>query len=177
MANIGYKRVSTLAQSNDRQLVGIELDKVYEEKTSGKDTNRPVLNEMLGYIREGDTLHVHSLDRLCRNTLDTLQLVRDLNTRGVAVHFHKEGLIAGTDDSAMSRMMLTIFAAVAQAERETMLERQREAAAVNPTPRGYGKNVDRDGIKAALNAGGSINAVAAQFNVGRSTVQRIKAEV
>lgn len=176
MAHIGYKRVSTLAQSTERQLHGIELDKVFEEKTSAKDINRPVLQAMLQYIREGDTLHVHSLDRLCRNTLDTLQLVQELNAKGISVHFHKEGLIAGTDDSAMSRMMLTIFAAVAQAERETMLERQREAAAVNPVKRGKGKDVDRDGIKEALKAGGSIAKVAAQFNVGKSTVQRIKAE-
>lgn len=176
MSNIGYKRVSTLAQSNDRQLVGVELDKVFEEKLSAKDTQRPQLQALLGYIREGDTLHVHSLDRLARNTLDALKLVEDLNGKGVTVHFHKENLIIGGNDSAMTRMMLTIIAAVSQAERELMLERQREAAAVNPTPRGYGKNVDRDGIKAALNAGGSINAVAAQFSVGRSTVQRIKAE-
>lgn len=175
MAHIGYKRVSTLAQTTERQLHGVELDKVFEEKTSAKDINRPVLKQMLDYIREGDTLHVHSLDRLCRCTLDTLKLVQELNEKGITVHFHKEGLIAGTDDSAMSRMMLTIFAAVAQAERETMLERQREAAAINPMKRGKGKNIDRDGIAAALKAGGSIAKVAEQFNVGKSTVQRIKA--
>lgn len=175
MSNIGYKRVSTLAQTTERQLHGVELDKVFEDKTSGKSTDRPQLKAMLNYIREGDVLHVHSLDRLCRSTIDTLQLVQELNAKGITVHFHKEGLIAGTDDSAMSRMMLTIFAAVAQAERETMLERQREAAAINPMKRGYGKAIDREGITEALKAGGSIAKVAAQFNVGKSTVQRIKA--
>jgi len=82
MSNIGYKRVSTLAQTTERQLHGVELDKVFEDKTSGKNTDRPQLKAMLNYIREGDVLHVHSLDRLCRSTIDTLQLVQELNAKG-----------------------------------------------------------------------------------------------
>lgn len=91
MSNIGYKRVSTVDQNTDRQLAGLTLDKVFEDKLSGKDTNRPGLQACLAYLREGDTLHVHSLDRLGRNTLDILALVEQLNNRGVIVRFHKEG--------------------------------------------------------------------------------------
>lgn len=121
MSNIGYKRVSTVDQNTDRQLAGLTLDKVFEDKLSGKDTNRPGLQACLAYLREGDTLHVHSLDRLGRNTLDILALVEQLNNRGVIVRFHKEGIIADIT-SAMGKMMLTMLSAVATCERELMLE-------------------------------------------------------
>lgn len=181
MAHIGYIRASSIQQQTERQLTGVTLDKVFEEKASGKNTDRVALQKMLNYVREGDTIHCHDLSRLGRNTSDVLALVDELSQRGVSVHFHKENLITG-NDSATSKMILTIFAAVAQAEREMMLERQREgyeaAKAAGRIPgRGKGKAVNRDGIAAALKAGGSINKVAEEFSVGRSTVQRIKAEL
>ncbi|WP_313020780.1 recombinase family protein [Atlantibacter hermannii] len=181
MANIGYIRVSSIQQQTERQLAGVQLDKVFEEKISGKDLNRPALQEMLTYVREGDTIHCHDLTRLGRSTIDVLTLVDELAKRGVSVHFHKENLVTGSGN-AMSEMILTIFAAVATAERKMLLERQAEgyaaAKAAGRIPgRGKGKSVDRDGITEALKAGGSINGVAEQFNVGRSTVQRIKAEL
>lgn len=175
MANIGYKRVSTKEQNTDRQLVGVILDEVFEDKLSGKDINRPGLTACLAFLRKGDTLHVHSLDRLGRNTLDILELVKQLNDRGVAVRFHKEGITADIT-SAMGKMMLTMLSAVATCERELMLERKREAQAVNPAKRGKGKAVDRAGIVSALAVGGSVRNVAKDFNVSTSTVQRIKAE-
>ncbi|EFW56648.1 transposon Tn21 resolvase [Shigella boydii ATCC 9905] len=112
--------------------------------------------------------------------MDVLTLVDKLSQKGIKVHFHKEGLITG-DDNPTSKMILTIFSAVAEAERKMMLERQREGyeaakAAGRVVGRGNGKAVDREGIKAALAAGSSIAKVAAQFNVAKSTVQRIKAE-
>ncbi|HAW2663677.1 TPA: recombinase family protein [Escherichia coli] len=175
MSNIGYKRVSTVDQNTDRQLAGLTLDKVFEDKLSGKDTNRPGLQACLAYLREGDTLHVHSLDRLGRNTLDILALVEQLNNRGVIVRFHKEGIIADIT-SAMGKMMLTMLSAVATCERELMLERKREAQAVNPRKRGKGKAVDREGIKKALSDGVSVRKTAEIFNVAPSTVKRIKKE-
>lgn len=179
MAHIGYIRVSSIQQQTERQLVGVALDKTFEEKLSGKDMNRPALQEMLAYVREGDTIHVHDLSRLGRSTVDVLTLVDELSSRGVSVHFHKENIVTG-DDSPMGKAILTIFAALATAEREMLLERQREgyaaARAAGKIPgRGKGKDIDREAITAALKAGGSINGVAAQFSVGRSTVQRIKA--
>lgn len=176
MSNIGYVRVSSVQQSTERQLAGVTLDKVFTESISGKDTNRKGLKDCLAYLREGDTLHVHSLDRLSRSTIDTLALIGDLNEKGIAVHLHKEGIIADTN-SAMGKLMLTVIAAVAEAERTLISERRAEARAINPKPRGKGKNVDREGIIKALNAGGSIAKVAEQFSVGKSTVQRIRKEI
>src|SRR5690348_5541062 len=99
--HVGYIRVSTVVQNTERQLDGMELDKVFTDKLSGKDVKRPQLQAALGYLREGDTLIVHSMDRLARNTLDLLQLVRDLNERGVAVEFVKERLMFTGSESPM----------------------------------------------------------------------------
>lgn len=174
MANIGYIRVSTVQQNTDRQLAGVTLDKVFEDKASGKNTQRPQFEAMMNYVREGDVLHVHSIDRLCRNTADLLATVEQLTERGVSVHFHKEDFKTGN-------MMLTVLAAVAQMEREMMLERQREGiaaakAAGRIAKRGNGKAIDRAGIAAALANGGSIRSVAKDFSVSTQTVQRIKKE-
>ena len=130
-ARVGYVRVSTIDQKTDRQLVGIELDKVFEEKASGKSTARPVLREMLNYLREGDHLFVHSMDRLARNLVDLLKLVNDLTTRGVTVHFVKEHLDFGPDEKTtpMSKLLLSVMGAVAEFERALILERQREGIA------------------------------------------------
>ncbi|WP_256125019.1 recombinase family protein [Enterobacter cloacae] len=147
----------------------------YSDKFSGKDTNRPGLAACLAFLHKGDTLHVHSLDRLGCNTLNILELVKQLNDRGVAVRFHKEGITADIT-STIGKMMLTMLSAVATCKRELMLERKREAKAVNPAKGGKGKAVDRAGIVSALAAGGSVRNVAKDFNVNTSTVKRIKAE-
>jgi DNA invertase Pin-like site-specific DNA recombinase len=89
--NIGYLRVSTVDQNTDRQLDGVELDKLYEDKISGASTKRPQLQACLDYLRDGDTLHVHSMDRLARSMRDIEDLVKELTGRGVTVRFHKEG--------------------------------------------------------------------------------------
>ena len=90
--SIGYIRVSTISQNTERQLYGVELDRVYEDKCSGKNTDRPALKECLSYLRDGDILHCHSIDRLCRNLSDLLNLVQGLLARGVSVFFHKENM-------------------------------------------------------------------------------------
>ena len=88
---VGYVRVSTTDQNTARQLEGIAVDRTFTDRTSGKDTTRPALREMLAYVREGDTVMVHSLDRLARNLDDLRRLVGDLTARGVRVSFVKEG--------------------------------------------------------------------------------------
>jgi DNA invertase Pin-like site-specific DNA recombinase len=123
---VGYVRVSSVDQNTDRQLDGVQVDKTFTDKASGKDTKRPQLQAALDYVREGDTLVVHSMDRLARNTLDLLQTVRDLNQRGVAVQFVKERLTFTGEDSPMARLQLEILSAVAQFERSLLRERQRE---------------------------------------------------
>jgi DNA invertase Pin-like site-specific DNA recombinase len=127
---VGYKRVSALDQSAERQLTGEELDKVFEDKVSGKDTNRPQLRRMLEYVREGDVLVVHSLDRLARNLVDLRQIVDALIARGVTVEFIKERLTFTGEDSAMSKLLLSVMGAFAEFERSLIRERQREGIAL-----------------------------------------------
>lgn len=126
---VGYVRVSTADQNTARQLHGIAVDKTFTERASGGDTNRPQLAEMMRYLREGDTLIVHSMDRLARNLDDLRGLVRELNSRGVKVQFIREALTFTGDDSPMSNLLLSLLGAVAQFERDLIRERQREGVA------------------------------------------------
>jgi len=127
---IGYIRVSTLDQNPDRQLEGAQVSKVFTDKASGKDTQRPQLDALLGYIREGDTLVVHSMDRLARNLDDLRRLVQQLTGRGVRIEFVKEGLTFTGEDSPMANLLLSVMGAFAEFERELIRERQREGIAL-----------------------------------------------
>ncbi|KVR67020.1 transposase [Burkholderia vietnamiensis] len=128
---VGYVRVSTVDQSTERQLDGMSLDRMFEDKASGKDTNRPALGEAIRYVREGDTLVVHSMDRMARNTEDLLRLVRELNHKGVIVEFVKERLtFSGDSADPMAQLMMTMLAGFAQFERSMIRERQREGIAI-----------------------------------------------
>lgn len=131
MAEIGYIRVSTIEQNTERQLDGVPLDKAFEDKASGSSTDRPQLNAMLDYARNGDTIHVHSIDRLARNLRDLQNLLHDLSDKGVHIQFHKEGLTFRADEEAapMQKLMLQIMGAVADFERTIIRERQAEGIA------------------------------------------------
>jgi DNA invertase Pin-like site-specific DNA recombinase len=123
---VGYTRVSTVDQNTERQLDGIQLDKLFTDKASGKDANRPQLQAALQYVREGDTFIVHSMDRLARNLDDLRKVVSDLTARGVVVEFVKEHLIFTGKDTALSKLLLNVMGAFAEFERALMRERQRE---------------------------------------------------
>jgi len=130
MANIGYIRVSTIDQNTARQeeaLKPFNCEKVFIEKISGKNADRPELTAMMEYIREGDTLIVSEISRLARNTKDLLKIVEDLNNKGVLIKILKEGIDTTT---ATGKFMLTIFGAIAELERHSILERQAEGIAV-----------------------------------------------
>jgi DNA invertase Pin-like site-specific DNA recombinase len=173
---IGYRRVSTLDQSTARQLEGETLDRVFEDKLSGKDTNRPQLQAMLKHVREGDTVIVHSLDRLGRNLADLQKLIDDLTSRGVAVEFMKEHLTFTGEDTPMARLMLGIMGSVAEFERSMIRERQREGIALAKVAGVY------KGRKPALSpekvaelqkraaAGESKTALAQEYGVTRQTI-------
>ncbi|MGE6660911.1 recombinase family protein [Pseudomonas sp. NPDC077408] len=123
---IGYIRVSTLDQNPDRQLEGVQVSKVFIDKASGKDTQRPELDALLGYVREGDTLVVHSMDRLARNLDDLRRMVQQLTGRGVRIEFVKESLAFTGEDSPMANLLLSVMGAFAEFERALIRERQRE---------------------------------------------------
>ena len=178
MAKVGYIRVSTVDQNTERQLDGLNLDKVFEDKCSGKDVHRPALQALIDYVREGDTVVVHDISRMARNLEDLLSLVKAFNARGVAVTFDKEKLTFTGDDNPMQALMLSMLGAVYQFERAMMLERQREGirqAKEAGKYKGGKPRVDTEAITAALEAGLSIRKAAETLGVGISTVQRVKA--
>jgi DNA invertase Pin-like site-specific DNA recombinase len=128
---VGYVRVSTVDQNTDRQLDGLVLAKTFTDKASGKDTARPALAACLDYIREGDTLVVHSMDRLARSLVDLRQMVDRLTADGISVRFVKENLTFTRDESdPCAMLMLSIMGAVAEFERALILQRQREGIAI-----------------------------------------------
>ena len=133
---VGYVRVSTLDQSTSRQeeqLQGFNLDEVFIDKASGKDTHRPELQAAIKHCRKGDTLIVHSMDRLARNLDDLRAIVKQLTDDGVAVQFVKESMTFTGEDSPMSKLMLSVMGAFAEFERSLIRERQREGIAIAKT--------------------------------------------
>lgn len=127
--HIAYIRVSSVDQNTDRQLAGVVVDERFEDRASGKDTNRPGLTECLRHVRKGDTLHVHSIDRLARNMTDLLKLIEDLTERGVTVEFHNERLAFTGESDPFQRLQLQMMGAFAEFERSMIKERQREGIA------------------------------------------------
>lgn len=128
---IAYVRVSTVEQNESRQLESLKkynIDKWFTEKVSGKNTNRPKLQEMLNYIREGDTVYIHDFSRLARSTKDLLELV-DYITKEKKANLvsNKENLDSSTPTG---KLMLTMIAAINEFERENLLEKQKEGIAV-----------------------------------------------
>ena len=175
---VGYKRVSTWDQRTDRQLEGVQLDKVYEDKCSGKDLKRPGWEEAERYLREGDLLLVHSMDRLSRSLADLLETVERLVAKGVEVRFVRENLVfeAGADVNPMSKLLLSLLGAVAEFERSLILERQREGVALAKERGAYKgrKPALRDDqaelVRQRVGAGEKIARVARDLKVCRATV-------
>lgn len=128
--NIAYVRVSTVEQNEARQLEALEkynIDKWFTEKVSAKDTNRPQLQAMLDFAREGDTVYIHEFSRLARSTKDLLEIVEALNNKGVQLVSNKENLDTSTPTG---KLMLTMIGAIAEFERQQILERQKEGIAI-----------------------------------------------
>lgn len=177
---IGYRRVSTLDQTTARQLDGLPLDKVFEDKASGKDTERPALQQMLDYVREGDEVVVHSLDRLARNLVDLRRIVDELTAKGVRVRFVKEQLVF-TNDKAdpLAVLMLSVMGSFAEFERNLIRERQREGIAIAKAKGKYrGRKQALSGeriaeLRARVAAGKESKvAIAKEFGVSRETLRK-----
>jgi DNA invertase Pin-like site-specific DNA recombinase len=118
--------VSAIDQRSDRQLDGVTLDRTFTDKASGKDVRRPELEAMVGFVRDGDTVVCHSMDRLARNLDDLRSIVRKLTAKGVEVCFVKEQLTFTGEDTAVANLLLSVMGAFAEFERSLIRERQRE---------------------------------------------------
>lgn len=132
MANIAYVRVSTVEQNEGRQIEALKKHNIdddgwFIEKVSGKNMDRPKLQEMLKYVRKGDTVYIHDFSRLARSTKDLLTIVEELKAKGVHLVSNKENLDTSTPNG---KLMLTMLAAINEFERENLLERQREGIAL-----------------------------------------------
>ncbi len=176
MANVSYRRVSSIDQKTDRQLDDLTFDKEFSDKASAGTTNRPGLTACLEYIREGDILHVHSIDRLCRNLADLQGVVTDLTGKGITVHFHKENLIFTGEKNPMNNLMMQLLGAVAEFEKALINERQREGIA---KAKADGKHLGRAAklsaenlqfIRNRLKEGETIAYLADDFGVSRQTI-------
>lgn len=174
---VAYVRVSSTEQNEARQVETLTgANRVFMDKMSGKNSDRPALTEMLTYVREGDTVRVASLDRLARNLDDLRRLVETLTTKGVRVEFLKEGLTFTGEDSAMSKLLLSVMGAFAEFERSLIRERQAEGIAIAKTKGVYkGRKpaltpAQVEHARQAVAAGVPKAAVARELGVSRQTL-------
>lgn len=180
--NVGYIRVSSTSQNTERQLAGIQLDRVFTDKASGKDANRPELANCINHLREGDSLHVHSIDRLARNLKDLQTLIEALTHKGVTVKFYKEHLtFEAANSSPMQTLMLQMLGAFAEFERTLIKERQREgidAAKARGQKLGAPSKLTSEQtaqIKARIDQGDDKSKVAKEFGISRPTLYKLLA--
>jgi DNA invertase Pin-like site-specific DNA recombinase len=173
---IGYIRVSSIDQTEARQLEGIEVAKTFIDKASGKDTKRPQLELLMSFVRTGDTVVVHSMDRLARNLDDLRRIVQTLTGRGVRIEFIKEHLSFTGEDSPMASLMLSVMGAFAEFERALIHERQREGIALakqRGVYRGRKKSLSEAQVgqlRSRLATGLSKAQVAREFGISRETL-------
>ena len=179
---VGYLRVSSLDQKELRQLEGVALDKRFVDKASGKDLHRPELEQLVGYVRDGDTVVCHSMDRLARNLDDLRKVVLGFTDRGVHVRFEKENLTFTGEDSPMSHLLLSVMGAFAQFERDLIRERQREGIALAKLREGayVGRKHSLTPLQARelqrrVATGESKTALADELGISRQTVYRYAA--
>lgn len=173
---IGYIRVSSFDQNPERQLDHVQVDKQFIDKASGKDTERPHLDAMLSFAREGDTVVVHSMDRLARNLDDLRRLVQQLTKRGIRIEFVKECLTFTGEDSPMANLLLFVMGAFAEFERALIRERQREGielAKQRGAYRGRKKALVDDQVvelRRRAGAGEQKATLAREFGISRETL-------
>lgn len=172
---VGYRRVSTIDQNLERQDLG-EVERVFEEKISGKNTDRAALLEMIAFVREGDEVTVFSIDRLARDLRDLQSIIQTLNDKGVSISFLSERLtFTGDTDDAFSRLQLQLMGAFAEFERNIIRKRQAEGIAkakVRGVYKGRKKKVDDAKIIYLKQQGKRVSEIAATLGVSRMTVYR-----
>lgn len=173
-----YVRVSTLEQNSHRQFEAIgSTDRIFEDHASGSSTDRPALRELLAWVRDGDTVKVHSMDRLARSVVDLHAVVDLMVDRGATVEFIKEGhSFSKSDSNPVSRLMLGVMGAVAEFERSLIRERQAEgiaAAKARGVYQGRKRALTRSDVQAArlrIDEGVPKATVARDLGVSRQTL-------
>lgn len=178
MRLFGYARVSTHQQSLEIQInalkeAGVKENRIFSDKATGSDIEREGLKLLRLKIEEGDVILVKKLDRLGRDTADMIQLIKEFDALGVAVRFLDDGI---STEGTMGKMVVTILAAVAQAERSRILERTNEGrleAKMQGIKFGRKRTVDRQKIFALKESGMGATAIARQSGIGRSTVYKL----
>lgn len=173
---VGYIRVSSFDQNTERQLEGISVNKKFIDKASGKNVLRPQLEALLDYVRDGDTVIIHSMDRLARNLDDLRRLVRSLTNQQIRVEFIKEGLTFTGEDSPMSKLLLSMMGAVAEFERALIKERQMEGIVLAKKRGAYkGRKAalspeQIEEIKTRVKQGDKKSHIAQDFGISRETL-------
>ena len=178
MRLFGYARVSTSQQSLDIQIkalkqAGVRANRIFTDKVSGSHTNRDGLNLLRLKVEEGDIILIKKLDRLGRDTADMIQLIKEFDQEGVAIRFLDDGI---STEGTMGKMIVTILSAVAQAERQRILERTNEGrleAKLKGVQFGRKRSVDREKIKQLRSQGVGATAIARQLKIARSTVYKV----
>jgi DNA invertase Pin-like site-specific DNA recombinase len=175
---IGYIRVSSFDQNPERQLENVQVDRVFTDKASGKDTKRTQLESLLSFVREGDTIVVHSMDRLARNLDDIRRLVMMLTKQGICIEFVKENLIFSGEDSPMANLMLSVMGAFAEFERALIRERQLEGIAF-AKERGAYKGRKKvltaeqiEELKRRASSGEQKSSLSKEYGISRETVYK-----
>ena len=172
---VGYRRVSTVDQNLERQDLG-EVERVFEEKISGKGVDRDALQEMIAFVREGDEVVVYSIDRLARDLRDLQTIITRLNDKGVTVTFLSERLsFSGDADDAFSKLQLQLMGAFAEFERNIIRKRQAEGIAKakeRGAYKGRKSSVDRLEVHRLKEAGMGVTAIANRMGISRMSVYR-----
>lgn len=178
--NFFYTRVSTIAQNDERQFDGFEIDPdcLYQDKISGSKKSRPELDLLLRVIRKGDTVNIWSIDRAARNLQHLLEIIESINNKGATVHFHKEGLLFNGTDNAMHKMQLQILGAVAEFQRSMINEAAAEGRATAKAkgvkfgrPQALSERKQQE-VLTEHRQGKSVAALAIDFDVSRHVIYR-----
>lgn len=179
---VGYVRVSGADQNLDRQIAELNVEKTFSDYASGKDQKRPGLQLLIDFVREGDTVTVHSMDRLARNLDDLRGLVRQFRSKGVAVEFLKENLCFNKTESHMDQLMLSIIGAFAEFERALIRERQREGIELAKNRGVYRgrkpvlSKKDIPALQERVRSGETKASIAKELGIGRVTLYRYLTE-
>ena len=178
MRLFGYARVSTSQQSLDIQIralkdAGVKANRIFTDKASGSSSNRKGLDLLRMKVEEGDVILVKKLDRLGRDTADMIQLIKEFDSQGVSIRFIDDGI---STDGEMGKMVVTILSAVAQAERQRILERTnegRQEAMAKGVVFGRKRKIDRDAVLNMWQRGLGASHISKTMNIARSTVYKV----